>query len=91
MQNGEHPRPILGNALILMSIFGERLAGIRDVLASRSAGILPALANEERKARTLAAILSHPIGRWASRPHQPGFQPSKWLPMENHGRCPWLG
>ena len=55
-------------ALILIHILGERLAGMRDVPASRSAGILPSLANEERKVETLAAILSHPIGRWARRP-----------------------
>ena len=29
---------------------------------------MPALANEEGKGGTLAAILSHPIGRWARRP-----------------------
>jgi hypothetical protein len=29
---------------------------------------LPALANEVGKGVTLAAILSHPIGRWARRP-----------------------
>ena len=46
----------------------ERLAGMRDAPASRSAGILPALANEVGKGGTLAAILSHPIGRWARRP-----------------------
>ena len=54
--------------LILIHMFGELLAGMRDAPASRSAGILPALANEERKAGTLAAILSHLIGRWARRP-----------------------
>ena len=54
--------------LVLIHIFGERLAGMRDAPASRSAGILPALANEEGKAGTLAAILSHPIGWWARRP-----------------------
>ena len=57
-----------GNALILIHIIGERLAGMRDALASRSAGILPALANEVGKAGTLAATLSHPIGRWARLP-----------------------
>jgi hypothetical protein len=57
-----------GDALGLIHILGERLAGMRDAPASRSAGILPALANEVGKAGTLAAILSHPIGRWARRP-----------------------
>jgi hypothetical protein len=49
-------------------VFGVRLAGMQDVPASRSAGILPALANEVGKGGTLAAILSHPIGRWARLP-----------------------
>ena len=52
---------------------GKRLAGMRDAPASRSAGILPALANEVGKAATLAAILSHPIGSWVAAvgsPHE---------------------
>ena len=48
--------------------FGGAAGGMRIAPASRSAGILPALANEEGKGGTLAAILSHPIGRWARRP-----------------------
>lgn len=57
-----------GSALVFIHIFGERLAGLRDAPGSRSVGILPALANEERKAGTLAAILSRPIGWRARRP-----------------------
>ena len=53
----------LGVALVLIHILGERLAGMLDAPASRSAGILPALANEMGKGGPLAAILSHPIGR----------------------------
>ena len=60
--------PALGNALVLIHIIVERLPGMRDASASRSAGILPALANEDGKGGTLAALLSHPIGRWARRP-----------------------
>jgi hypothetical protein len=42
----------LGNALILIHIFGERLENIRDAPASRGAGILPA----SRRAGILARL-----------------------------------
>jgi hypothetical protein len=48
--------------------FRERPEDTRDALASRGAGILPALANEVGKSGTRATILSRLIGWRARRP-----------------------